>query len=265
MLDTLFHQGASLHSTTPQTKLRVIAVASHEHASDGLETLWQICAHLQRMGYPVVVLDGTARECDDSPGLMHLLTQHTWAPDEPTGNGSGSALAVLPAGLGLGYLARENQDTQTSALQALYAHFRAYAVVVVYAPAETLGGLLMQTDTVPLVMLRPSPEGVLSAYTSLKHIALSAGLTCTVATMVHGSTKIKRQKAEDALQALHECASRHLGNGARGTMVQTNNPQDLQRLALHLLENAGTISEVPSSLGLSTAQRLSNAYLVRSH
>lgn len=264
MLDTLFHQAASLHSTTPQSKLRMIAVASQENASDGLETLWQICAHLQRMGYPVVVLDGAARECEDSPGLMHLLTQHTLAPDQPVLS-TGSALAVLPAGLGLGYLARENQDTFVQPLQTLYTYFRAYSVVVVYAPAETLGSLLTQTETMPLVMLRPSPEGVLSAYKSLKHIALSAGLTCTVATMVHGSTKTKRQKAEDALQALHECAKRHLGNGARGTMVQTNNPQDLQRLALHLLENAGTISQAPASLGLSTAQRVSNAYLVRSH
>ena len=75
MLDIGFHQAAGLHSFTPQSELRVVAVASQDNAGTGLETLWQICASLQRLGYPVVVLDGTAQETDDSPGLLHLL-QH---------------------------------------------------------------------------------------------------------------------------------------------------------------------------------------------
>ena len=61
MLDTGFHQAAGLNSFTPQAQLRVLAVASQERASSGLEMLWQICANLQRLGYPVAVLDGTAR------------------------------------------------------------------------------------------------------------------------------------------------------------------------------------------------------------
>ncbi len=44
MLDTGFHQAAGLNSFTPQAQLRVLAVASQERASSGLETLWQICA-----------------------------------------------------------------------------------------------------------------------------------------------------------------------------------------------------------------------------
>ena len=75
MLDLGFHQAASLHSLTPQAELRLLAVASQGNTASGLETLWQICASLQRLGYPVVVLDGTAQESDDSPGLLHLL-QH---------------------------------------------------------------------------------------------------------------------------------------------------------------------------------------------
>ena len=73
MLDIGFHQGAGLHSFTPQSELRVLAVASQNNAASALETLWQICAHLQRLGLPVVVLDGTAQETEDSPGLLHLL------------------------------------------------------------------------------------------------------------------------------------------------------------------------------------------------
>ena len=49
MLDTGFHQAAGLNSFTPQAQLRVLAVASQERASSGLEMLWQICANLQRL------------------------------------------------------------------------------------------------------------------------------------------------------------------------------------------------------------------------
>ena len=48
------------------------------NTATGLEALWQICASLQRLGYPVVVLDGTALETEDSPGLLHLLQQTPW-------------------------------------------------------------------------------------------------------------------------------------------------------------------------------------------
>ena len=37
MLDTGFHQAAGLSSFTPQAQLRVLAVASQERASSGLE------------------------------------------------------------------------------------------------------------------------------------------------------------------------------------------------------------------------------------
>ena len=62
MLDTSFHQGSGLHSFTPEATLRLLAVASQDNAATGLDVLWQICASLQRLGYPVVVLDGTAPE-----------------------------------------------------------------------------------------------------------------------------------------------------------------------------------------------------------
>lgn len=268
MLDTLFHQGAGLHSITPQADLRLVAVASQDNASDGLETLWQVCAHLQKMAYPVMVLDGTARERDTSPGLMHLLSEHTLAPPLYPSVGVGAtrsaSLAVMPAALGLSYLARE-EETPSAPLQSLYNHFRTYAVVVVHAPAETLGALLTHTETQPLVMLRPSPEGVLSAYKSLKHIALTAGLTCTVAAMVYGATHARRKKAEDALIALNECAQHHLGSTTKGTLVQINNPQDVQRLALHLLENAGTIRSATHALASANLSNSMASHLIRSH
>lgn len=110
MLDIGFHQGAGLHSFTPQSELRVIAVASQDNAATGLEALWQVCAILQRLGYPVVVLDGTAHETDDSPGLLHLLQQAPWNEGGHLNMGAmASSLAVIPAAKGLLNVARRAQ------------------------------------------------------------------------------------------------------------------------------------------------------------
>ena len=79
MLDTSFHQVSGLHSFTPEAALRLLAVASQDNAATGLEVLWQICASLQRLGYPVVVLDGTAQESADSPGLIPLPAESGYA------------------------------------------------------------------------------------------------------------------------------------------------------------------------------------------
>ena len=98
MLDTSFHQGAGLHSFTPQSELRVLAVASQAQADRGLETLWHMCASLQRLGYPVVVLDGTACETEASPGLHHLLRQAPWH------EGASLDLGAIASSLAAGFL-----------------------------------------------------------------------------------------------------------------------------------------------------------------
>ena len=131
MLDTSFHQGASLHFQTPQDELRLLAVASPQPEELGLETLWQVCLHLQRLGYPVVVLDGTAQESDDAPGLLDLLVHAPWHDGGlPGASKDTSNLAVLPAAQGLSTLACGRPHGQ-QALQALHPIFRRYAVVVV--------------------------------------------------------------------------------------------------------------------------------------
>ncbi|MBX9833647.1 MAG: hypothetical protein K2X78_11465, partial [Burkholderiaceae bacterium] len=67
-----------------------------------------------------------------------------------------------------------------------------------------------------------------------------------------------------ALQTLQGCAERHLGGPVRTTTIATQNPQDLQRLALQLLENAGTISESLTALP-PYGPKSTPAHIVRSH
>ena len=252
MLDIGFHQGAGLHSFTPQTELRVLAVASQGNAATGLEALWQICASLQRLGYPVVVLDGTALETEDSPGLLHLLQQTPWNDGASMNMGAtASSLAVIPAAKGLAHIGRETRGTHASPLQGLLPYFRTYGLMVLHAPASTLGPLLTHTATTPLVVMGQGSAGVITSYKSLKQIAVHTGLPCMVAALLHGNTAAERRKTQSALQTLQGCAERHLGGPVRTTTIASENPQDLQRLAVHLLENAGTISGSVTALSSS--------------
>lgn len=265
MLDIGFHQAAGLHSFTPQAELRVVAVASQGNSATGLEALWQICASLQRLGYPVVVLDGTAQETDDCPGLLHLLQQTSWRDGVQLNLGAtASSLAVIPAARGMQRMGREADRSDAAPLHSLLPYFRTYGLVVLHAPATTLGPLLTHTATVPLVVMGEGAAGVMSSYKSLKQIALHTGLPCMVAALLRGTGAAERRKTQSALLTLQGCAERHLGGPVRTTTIATQSPQDLQRLALQLLENAGTISESLAALP-SYGPKGTPAHIVRSH
>ena len=77
MLEFGLHQGTSLYGRTPQDGLRLIPVAGAPGGT-GLQVLWDICTHLQALGYPTVVLDGSERETAEAPGLLELLDDTLW-------------------------------------------------------------------------------------------------------------------------------------------------------------------------------------------
>ncbi|MBY0412137.1 MAG: hypothetical protein K2Q97_18880 [Burkholderiaceae bacterium] len=265
MLDLSFQQAAGLQSFMPRTDLRVLAVASQSNTTDGIETIWQMCASLQRLGYPVVVLDGTAQETENSPGLFHLMQQAPWNEGATMNAGtSSSSLAVIPANSGLQQLGRQAGSSYTPPLDRLLAYFRSYGVLVLHAPAPVLGPLLTHTDTMPLVLMGRGAAGVLSSYKTLKQIATHTGLHCMVAALLRGHSAAERARAHADLETLQSCAQRHLGGMIQTTTIATQSPQDLQRLALQLLENAGTISGVQTSL-LSGHPAVDPTYFVRRH
>ena len=241
MLDIGLHQGSSLHCHTPEVELRLLAVLSQDGEGPALETLWQVCSHLQRLGYPVIVLDGTAQECDEAPGLQQLLVSAPWGDGAlPAADLDASSLAVLPALHGLHALAF-NAPPLRQPLQVLQPLFRQYAVVVLYAPVATLASPLMaEAATAPLLVMAPGPAGVVESYKQLKHLAIHTGLAGTVACVVSDDPGQQHQ-ASHGLNALRECAAQHLGQHIGTTAIHAGNAQDLQRLALQLLENAATI------------------------
>lgn len=242
MLNLGLHQGASLLSYTPQSALRLLASVSQERAPHAVETLWQVCASLQSMGYPVVVLDGSTHETRESPGLTDLLNPAPWHKNEtPHWGELASSLTVIPAAQGLAQLGERSHSRHASPLQGLLPYFRSYGLMVLHAPITLLVRLLPRAQTSPLVFMQEGASQVLTSYQQCKQMALFTGLTCTVAALVREHTASARRRALGALRTLQNCADRHLRGPLHTTTIQAGHAPDIQRLALQLLENAGTL------------------------
>ena len=88
-----------------------------------------------------------------------------------------------------------------------------------------------------------------------------------MASVLQGDGASERRRTLGALRTLQDCAERHLGGRVRTTTVSANNPHDVQRLALQLLENAGTINGPLGTLSSGSLKGFSelSAQPVRSH
>lgn len=266
MLEFGFHQGAGLSSHMPQNDLQLLAMASTQDTNGGMETLWQLCLHLQHLGYPVVVLDATAPENPRSPGLQQLLAHSARAQDMRPAAGATNTLAVLPAKLGLQTLLQQAEPGQPL-LPLLQPLLRSYALVVLHAPIDVLASPLLDASlATPLILMPPGQNGVIATYRQLKLLALHAGLNGLVACMARSYPAQQLRLAQDSLESLRRCAMRHLGQQPHTTLIRADRPQELQRLALQWLENACTISAPGTFSALPSIPKAGfPTYIAQSH
>ncbi|MDF1485795.1 hypothetical protein PY257_11495 [Ramlibacter sp. H39-3-26] len=238
MLEACVHQGAGLRQAAHPHGLRIVAMCtSPGGCAQGLELLWQVCTALRQQGLPVAVLDGTAPETGDAPGLHELLAHTRWCADIAA---DAASLAVFPAMHGLAWLRRHAGEAP--ARQWLQPVLHAYAVAVVYAPAFVIADVLQDTATTPLVWMPASRQGVLDAYGACKQLART-GLGATVVTVGDG-----RGPREDALiagmqHALRQCAREHLGYAPATVTARPDAPHDMTRLATVALEHAAALPD----------------------
>lgn len=265
MLDIGHHQGASLLCYTPQSSLRILAAVAQAQMPQAVETLWHMCASLQGMGYPVVVLDGSAVETQEAPGLINFLHQDPWEHGGRLHPGQfASSLTVIPSARGLAQLSAQTPEHGRSALHDLLPCFRAYGLMVLYAPVQRLARLLGRTQTSPLVFLQEGASQALASYQQCKQMTLLTGQACTVAALVRGATPTARKRAFATLRTLQDCADRHLGGQLHTTTIHAGHAADIQRLALQLLENAGALETGFQSLPTYDWMK-SPAHSARSH
>ncbi|WP_057094484.1 hypothetical protein KV708_02235 [Comamonas thiooxydans] len=255
------HQGMALHMSDASTAgLRVLAVLhSASGAAAEQAVLWPLCAQLQRLGQKVLVLDGSQAESFHTPGLAQLLAQHAWQAQAGlrASVGDAQSVASLPARLGLKQLKASADEMGLDVLTALQAYVRGYTTVIIYASSETLTPLLQGQGLQPLLVVPPDSEHLIESYRQLKHLAVFAGVECTIAALEapltadgpqkydwgrkQSSSQTAKQNAQTRLQrlnALLQCSQRHLGDAPVLMRLRWRQASDLHQLTLHMLKTA---------------------------
>ncbi|CUB01072.1 hypothetical protein [Comamonas thiooxydans] len=255
------HQGMALHMSDASTAgLRVLAVL---HSASGAvaeqAVLWPLCAQLQRLGQKVLVLDGSQAESFHTPGLAQLLAQHAWQAQAGlrASVGDAQSVASLPARQGLKQLKASADEMGLDMLTALQAYVRGYTTVIIYASSETLTPMLQGQGLQPLLVVPPDSEHLIESYRQLKHLAVFAGVECTIAALEapltadgpqkydwsrkQSSSQTAQQNAQTRLQrlnALLQCSQRHLGDAPVLMRLRWRQASDLHQLTLHMLKTA---------------------------
>jgi hypothetical protein len=242
MLEPFANQAAGLQSLAPRMVPKLIAVASHGQQKGELPLLWSLCTTWVEMGLPVMVLDGHAHESDQNPGLLQMLAN----PLSPLHDTQESvSWSVLPAARGFQQLPEQGFNSHT-----VGNLFQNFGIVLLYADAVTLTGLLKDSGLTPLVVLAPLKASSLSAYQTLKQLLLNAHLYPTVANIAfepHENTK-----APSPVQNLQHCAMTFLGLSIKpitvtATASANDSRDEVMRLALQLMENATVLERYPTT------------------
>lgn len=226
-------QAAGLRGELPSTCAALMPVASPTQPGRAYEMLCTLAAHLTALGREAVIVDGSAMEAsarrsghDGSHlGLLHAL-------QDPSISGLGRApegaeWLVMPAAHGL----QELQQTARAAgarvsLARLLSPFSSDALVILYAPALTLGALFAGLPARALVPVLPKAQASLDAYGSLK-LLHGAGLEPVLAPQAAGFEP-ESVPLQQVVDTVVECAARHLGLTVETWPAQTWGPRVLE-------------------------------------
>ncbi len=188
MFDVGHDQAAGLRAEPPSAGAALMPVASPAQPARAYEWLCTLAAHLTSMGREVVILDGSSPEASarHERNGSHLGLLHTLQDPSIAGLGSapdGHEWLVMPGANGLQHL----QQTASAAgagvaLSRLLSPFSTDALVLLFATAPVLGGLLAGLNARALVPVLPQTQATLDAYGALKQLH-QAGLTPVLAPL----------------------------------------------------------------------------------
>lgn len=246
MLESVWHQGTGLRWQGVQPPLRVLPVVpSGDHAD--ATAFWKACAHLQQQGYPVVVLDGTEQESETAPGLQDmLLPRQGYAFNALAADlRNPLSIATLPAARGLVQLLHKASVTSERPLDLLYRYVRNHALVVLWAPAPLLAGMLQGCTHAPLQLVPAQSRNVIHSYRQLKQMFMDSGLMPRLIALRPADYGL-----DPILKSLSQCAMHHLHVEPLCEQLDPHEPRQLQRWALQCLEHAELVNHAsePASL-----------------
>jgi hypothetical protein len=181
----------------------LMPLASPAQPSQGFEWLCRLAMGLADAGQRVVVLDACATERGGSGGLAHALADGSVANLGPgAAGGARGDWLVMPGAQGLQSLVTTAAAGGTdTALSRLYAPFAAGVLLLLYAPAQALAGLLGGVSARVLVPVLQQPQASIDAYGALKWLH-GAGL-CPVLAPLDAPPQV--------LGNVIDTAERHLG------------------------------------------------------
>ena len=259
MLESAWHQGTGLCWQGISSSLRVLPVVPSGDAADA-HAVWSACAHLQQQGYPVVVLDGTEKESDAAPGLQDMLQPRLgYACNAlPSDISNPSSVATIPAARGLVQLQHKTSMSGERPLDLLYRYVRNHALVVIWAPAPLLAGMLQGCTHAPLQLINAQSRNIVSNYRQLKQIFMSSGLMPRLVAMRPAGYGF-----DPILKSLSQCAMHHLHTEPLCEQFDATQVRHLQRWALQCLEHAETVA--PSLEATTLTHPKHSSLSVRSH
>lgn len=263
MLESGLDQGAGLRRLMPPPVLRFMPVIQHSRGEFSLQLLWQLCEAYVDGGETVAVLDTSAAETEQEPGLLQMLESTMPERELLVEN----ACAIVPARLGWQRLLAA-QRFDAAAAETLSQYFGAYSILIVYGSAERIGPAFAHSGVRPLVPVAPSAEDMLSSYQAIKHLLQDCLLLPTAAVMITERTARAVHTAVRLKEQLQRCVNQHIGCELDSVTIQSYASDDqvhadMQRLSLRLLEHALSLGNPMSILPLE--QRDNTGMFPRSH
>lgn len=205
MREPAISQAAGLMDMGTRGGTRLMAMVCHGDEQAELPLLWMLCAALTNLKYQVTVLDGTKQESQDNPGLEQILDYSYW---QAAAADNLAPWGILPARQGLHTLAATSTPASwISALQSSPLH-APNAVVIVYAPADLLAGMSIQSGVTPLLALSSGKTSLMTSYLALKRLLINTHRVPTIAH-VHSRT-LAAEEPEVVARCLRDCARQFL-------------------------------------------------------
>jgi len=213
MFEPGFDQAAGLRGEPPVNGPVLVPVASPAQPARAYEWLCTLAAALTAEGRAVVIVDGTATEATSRHrhdgahlGLMRVLQDPSIAHlEHPL---DGADWLVMPGAAGLQALQETAQAAGSQvALSRLLTPFASGAVVLLFAPAFSLAGLLHGLGERALVPVIEQPQSSIDAYGAVKLLD-SAGLAPVLAPLAQGANAAALQTV---VHTVIDTAQRHLG------------------------------------------------------
>lgn len=251
-----FDQGAGLRQVAAQSAPHLLSVVQHGDRTAEMCLLWQVCGALHSTGTTLGVLDTTATETHESPGLQDMLDGAYRPQASGTGRGLGNRLwAVIPAANGMRSLIQAVNEAplgtsgHTTAAQTLNHLFHGFSTLVVYADAETLAETLHLGQSSTVVALSPDMTSLLSAYKSLKQMA-NGGALQAVSIVTVSPPASPLYLAHNIAKSLQKCTMNFLKCGVQHYNTSTHfdaeqQSEGVRRLVLNVLDNAASLRHVP--------------------